>query len=306
MKKIMYTVIFVVLFFSMSSCNKTEQEIVFLRNERINTIKESSFIENIKNLNLNFKEVILKSDEEFNNYLSDILKSKKISNKTFIVSEEFYRNEIIDNNLIQINGNKDGNYNLSIYQKDLVYLLGVISGMVTKTNNVAVIYSSNFKDYPEYMLSFIAGIKMVNLRAYDSLLNGVNTFNTADLSEENKSSSIVSFIEDNKSDVFLYLDKGILENLSVILDQKEKTIFSLNDFVENDYLKVSYVYDDVTNKSFDSGNYVLSLMNNTINVDLTNLPEEVKLVAENTLSKIMSGNIYIPSNLNELKEILVR
>lgn len=306
MKKIVYIVIFGVLFFSMSSCNKTEQEVIFLKNENLSSIGESSFIDNIKNSNFKFEEVILRSDEEFTTYLNSILKSNKKSNKTFIVSEKFSNNGIIDSNLIQINGNKEGNSNLNIYQKDLVYLFGVISGMITKSNNVSVIYSNKFEDYKEYMLSFIAGVKTVNLRAYDLLLNGVNTLNTADFSDEEKRVNISNFVKNNKSDVVLYLDVNISENLKDILEEKSKTIFSLYEFIENDYLKISYIYDDIINKNFSSENYDLSLMNNTIKIDFTNLPDELKLVGENSLRKIMDGNLYIPSNLDELKGMLIR
>lgn len=305
MKKIIYIVIFGVLFFSMNSCKNTEREVVFLRNEVLSTIEESSFISNIKNLDLKFKEIILNNQEEFNEYVSGISNSKKNLNQTFIVSEVFSDNEIINSDLIYINGNREGNSNLEIDQRDLIYLFGVVSGMITKSNNVSVIYSSGFKDFSEYLLSFIAGVKTVNLRAYDSLLNGENVLNTFEFKDEEKKVNINNFIENNKSDVILYLDEDIIENLGGVLEEKIKTIFSLYEFIDNDYLKISYFYDDIINKNIDSKNYILSLSNNNISINFEGLPEEVRLVAEGNLNKIIEGNMYIPSNLNELKGMLI-
>lgn len=305
MKKIIYIVIFGVLFFSMNSCKNTEREVVFLRNEVLSTIEESSFISNIKNLDLKFKEIILNNQEEFNEYVSGISNSKKNLNQTFIVSEVFSDNEIVNSDLIYVNGNREGNSNLEIDQRDLIYLFGVVSGMITKSNNVSVIYSSGFKDFPEYLLSFIAGVKTVNLRAYDSLLNGENVLNTFEFKDEEKKVNINNFIDNNKSDVILYLDEDIIENLGGVLEGKIKTIFSLYEFIDNDYLKISYFYDDIVNKNIDSKNYILSLSNNNISINFEGLPEEVRLVAEGNLNKIIEGNIYIPSNLNELKGMLI-
>lgn len=306
MKKIIYMVIFGVLFFIMNSCNNVEQEVIFLRGDVLNTIGESSLIDNIKNSNLKFKEVILRSGEEFDKYLSGIQNSRKGLNQTFIVSESFSNNEIINSDFIQLYGNREGGYNLNIYQKDLVYLFGIVSGMITKSNNVSIIYSSNFKDFPEYLLSFIAGIKTVNLRAYDLILNGVNTLNTFGFNEDEKKVNINNFIKNNKSDVIFYLDDNIVENLSDTLDEKTKTIFSLYDFIDNDYLKISYGYDDIINKNSNSGNYILSLVNNTININFDNLPEEVRLVVEGNFNRIMDEDIHIPSSLSELKNMLIR
>ena len=47
MKKI-YVVIFVILLFSMKSCISTEHEVIFLRNEKLSTIRESSLINSIQ------------------------------------------------------------------------------------------------------------------------------------------------------------------------------------------------------------------------------------------------------------------
>ena len=61
MKKI-YVVIFVILLFSMKYGISTEHEVIFLRNEKLSTIRESSLINSIQDSKFKFKSVVLKRE----------------------------------------------------------------------------------------------------------------------------------------------------------------------------------------------------------------------------------------------------
>lgn len=311
MKKI-YVVIFVILFFSMKSCRSTEHEVIFLRNEKLSTIRESSFINSIQNSNFKFKSVVLNSEEEFGEYVKENLESKKIRNKTFVISEEFLNfeninDESIYSNLVYINGVEEGKINLKIDQRHLSYIFGVISGMLTRTNNVAIIYESELKDSFENVLSFIAGIKNVNLRAYDLLLNGENVLNLNSLSEEDNILNLESFIKNNKSDLIFYLDNQFINNAVNISKEVSKNLFTLNEFQEELFVSVSYLYEDIFSEIISSngefGTYSVNILDNTININIDSLPEEINQVVRNILDRMKNGNITFPSTWEELKSI---
>lgn len=311
MKKI-YVVIFVILLFSMKSCRSTEHEVIFLRNEKLSTIRESSFINSIQNSNFKFKSVVLNSEEEFGEYVKQNLESKKIRNKTFVISEEFLNfeninDESIYSNLVYINGVEEGKINLKIDQRHLSYIFGVISGMLTRTNNVAIIYESELKDSFENVLSFIAGIKNVNLRAYDLLLNGENVLNLNSLSEEDNILNLESFIKNNKSDLIFYLDNQFINNAVNISKEVSKNLFTLNEFQEELFVSVSYLYEDILSEIISSngefGTYSVNILDNTININIDSLPEEINQVVRNILDRMKNGNITFPSTWEELKSI---
>ena len=311
MKKI-YVVIFVILLFSMKSCISTEHEVIFLRNEKLSTIRESSLINSIQDSKFKFKSVVLNSEEEFGEYVKENLESKKIRSKTFIISEEFsnlvnINDESIYSNLVYINGVEEGRINLKIDQRHLSYIFGVISGMLTRTNNVAIIYESELKDSFENVLSFVAGVKNVNLRAYDLLLNGENVLNLNSSSEEDKILNLESFIKNNKSDVIFYLDNQIIDNAVNISEEVSKTLFTLNEFQEELFVSVSYLYEDILSGIISSNvefrTYNVNILDNTIDINIDNLPEEINQVVRNTLDRMKNGNVTFPSTWEELKII---
>lgn len=311
MKKI-YVVIFVILLFSMKSCRSTEHEVIFLRNEKLSTIRESSLINSIQNSNFKFKSVVLNGEEEFDEYVNENLESKKIKNKTFIISEEFsnfinINDESIYSNLVYINSIEEGKINLKIDQRHLSYILGVISGMLTRTNNVAIIYESELKDSFENVLSFIVGVKSVNLRAYDLLLNGENVLNLNSLLEEDKILNLENFIKNNKSDLILYLDNQLIDNVVNISEEVSKTLFTLNEFQEELFISVSYLYEDIFSEIIGSngefGTYSVNILDNTIDINIDSLPEEINQVVRNVLDRMKDGNIIFPSTWEELKII---
>lgn len=311
MKKI-YVVIFVILLFGMKSCISTEHEVIFLRNEKLSTIRESSLINSIQDSKFKFKSVVLNSEEEFGEYVKENLESKKIGNKTFIISEEFsnlvnINDESIYSNLVYINGVEESRINLKIDQIHLSYIFGVISGMLTRTNNVAIIYESELKDCFENVLSFVAGVKNVNLRAYDLLLNGENVLNLNSLSEEDKISNLESFIKNSKSDLIFYLDNQLINNAVNISEEVSKTLFTLNEFQEELFVSGSYLYEDILSEIISSNGefrtYNINILDNTIDINIEGLPEEINQVVRNILDRMKNGNITFPSTWEELKSI---
>lgn len=311
MKKI-YVVIFVILLFIMKSCISTEHEVIFLRNEKLSTIRESSLINSIQDSKFKFKSVVLNSEEEFDEYVKENLESKKIRNKTFIISEEFLNfvninDEFIYSNLVYINGVEESRINLKIDQRHLSYIFGVISGMLTRTNNVAIIYESELNDSFENVLSFVAGVKNVNLRAYDLLLNGENVLNLNSLLEEDKISNLESFIKNTKSDLIFYLDNQLINNAVNISEEVSKTLFTLNDFQEELFLSGSYLYEDILSEIISSNGevktYNVNILDSTIDINIESLPEEINQVVRNILDRMKNGNITFPSTWEELKSI---
>lgn len=300
MKKI-YFVVLLILILSVKSCKSTNEEILFLRTKTINTISEGTFINSMEKSNYNLKEVMFDNEEEFKNYIHESMEMKKLSSKKKIASGEFSKTGATLKNLVYINPQEMGLSSLNIDQKGLSYIFGLISGMVSRTNSVSIVYSKNLRDSNENILAFLSGIKKVNLRAYDLIRSGENVLDTSLLEGDNISSQTQEFLNKTKSDIVFYLS----DNQNIIDNLKSTTVFTLNEFYENGYLKFSYDYENLIKNLFkgneDFKKYDLSIFSGNISINTEHLPSEVKNIVDNALNNIKQGILKIPSNLDELK-----
>lgn len=303
MKKI-YVVILLILIFSMKSCGNTVQEIIFLRGKTINTVIENSFLNSMENskFKFKFKEIIFENNEEFKDYIMKKLESKKKSKQKNIISSEFLSNDFLNPNLFYINSNNENLYGINIDQGYLSYVFGIISGMVSRSNSVSIVYSSDLKDSINQIIYFMSGLKKVNLRAYDLICNNENVFDLSKILNEN---NIQELLNNSKSDVVFYLNGNDKNSLIESLRSSAETVFTLNEFDENGYLKISYDYESVFRDLFRNDEsvkkYNLSISQGTININTDNLPDEVKNIVNEVLNKIMRGMVKLPSNFEELK-----
>lgn len=281
------------------------QEIMFLRGKIVNTISENSFLNSMKNSNFKFKELIFENDDEFRDYIENKMESKKISNRKNIISSEFLNSDYLNSDLFYINSNNENVYGINIEQSYLSYVFGIVSGMISRSNSVSIIYSGNLTDSSNQIISFMSGLKKVNLRAYDLICNNENIFDLSKVSDEDILNRVQKFLDNSQSDVVFCLDENGKNDIIEELRSSMRTVFTLNEFDENGYLKISYGYENLFKKLFeDNGNvkkYNLSISNNTINVNTDNLPDEVRNIVNLVLDKIISGMISIPSNFEELK-----
>ncbi len=304
MKKI-FVLIFLILILSIKSCASAEKQVIFIRGDKLNAIGEISFLNVIKDSNVNFKEIILKNEEEFSNYVEANLNSKSGKDKLFIVSSIF-SNVLLNesySNLVYINGNKDDVVDFRIDQRCVSYIFGVISGMLTRTNEISIVYSDDMQDSFDNVLAFILGVKNVNPRAYDMLKSYENVLDIDSLGEvENIVSAIIDFMDSNNSDIVFYLDNEFLNNVYDIFEDNMKSIVTLERFGENIFLNIKYKYDEVIEDVFKgrTKTYFISLVGGLINIDLKNLPEDVRDVTQNSLSEVFNNSIIFPTSMKEL------
>lgn len=308
----LYAVVFVLLVFIMNSCNASKQEVVFVRNEKFATIKESTFEDSVKSYDseIDLESVIVNTKEEFLTYLENVSKSKR-KKKTFVVSERF--SDVLDNeefkdfNLVVLGGNSDGEINLNVDQRHISYLFGVINGMMTRTNSVMLIYSNELKDSYENALSFMAGVKRVNLRAFDSLANNRNVLDLSSVEKEKMKSALNDFVRNNNSDMIFYISDDLSEEILNLSNELNKELFTLSDLGNNLLGGVSYdyknIFKDVLNGGNKDNNYLVNILNKNVSINLDKLPQEIKNICENVLDEMIDGKIKFPENLNELKRI---
>lgn len=264
MKKL-YVAILMLLMFAISSCSFTKDKVVYIHDNSFKSLREENFINNVMELDVGFEDVSLGSDEEFLNYINEM--SEKKNKSLYVISERFENLDVsgyLDNYIYLNNDINDNMRNLTIDQTKINYLLGIISGMYTRTNNVGVLYSSKYSDLNEEFTSFIEGVKVVNPRAYDSLIDGVNTLDVDSVDEN----GIEDFMKNNKSDVIFNLS-----SLEVTNDEK---IVLTNGIKDEEFINIFYDYDTVIGdiQKNNSEDYVIDITNN-VNVNLTNFPEEI-------------------------------
>lgn len=306
MKKI-YVLIFVILILGIKSCTNAEREIVFIRGEKLNAIGEVSFLNDIKNSDFNLEEIILPNDEEFLKYVEENLESKKNKNKLFVVSDLFSQSlegeKFNDNRLVYINSGRDDVFDLRIDQRYVSYIFGIVSGMATRSNNISIIYSGELESSFDNVLAFIFGVKMVNPRVYDILKNGDNILDLSSINEEEISSKILEFISGRNSDIIFNLDYERVDEISNIVEENGKSVISLDGFEENIFLDIDYKYEEIINDIF-KGNvktYFVNPLDNSIEINFDKLPDEIRNKVEMNLNKLMSGNINLPMNMEELR-----
>ena len=311
MKKL-YAVMFILLVFSMSSCSGAKQEVVFVRNEKFATIKESTFEDSVKSddSEINLENVIVNTKEEFLKYFENVSKSKR-RKKTFVVSELF--SDAIDNeefkdfNLVILGGDNDDEINLNVDQRHISYLFGVISGMMTRTNSVMLIYSNELKDSYENALSFMAGGKKVNLRAFDSLYNNRNVLDLSSIEKDKMESTLDDFVRNNNSDTIFYISDDLSEKILSLSSELNKELFTLSEWGNNLLGGVSYdyknIFKDVLNGNNKESNYLVDILNKNVSINLDKLPQEVRDICESVLTEMVDGKINFPTTLDELKGI---
>ena len=284
------------IFAVITSCSKSKYQILFIRGKEAYSLGENLFEEYLRNLDFEFDSVILNNEEEFLEYLSSINQSK-IKDNIFVISEKFsnsdIENEFNNSNYVYINGVLENRNNLKIDTKYVSYLLGAVSGMVTRSNSVSVIYSDTLKDYDENFSYYAEGIRRVNLRAYDLILNNENVLNLS-LSAD-KVLDLKNFLESNSSDVVFYLGDNSIE----VFDDSLKMVFTLNKSINNSFIDIFYDYGSVFEEIIKNLNtdfykdYVISIKNNNISFNLDNLPLEIAEIFDNILSEILSGNLEL-------------
>lgn len=307
MKKIFIAFFGIILFVSLSACKSKKHEIILVQDEKIETLAEKSMLEDIredKELSFDFKNVKVSNQEGLNDYLKEFSNSKDKSNKTFIISEALntISDEFKDYNIVYVNKNGENNRTINIDQTHISYLYGIISGMLTRTNEVSVIYSKDILDSSKNMFAFISGVKNVNLRAYDYLSVGKNIFDVSEINGDEREAAIENFIKNNKSDVIFYLNHTFNENISNIFEQSSKLIFTLNEH-SDPYVKVTYAYEDILQNivNNDQKLNIVSFLNDTISMDISNLPEEVQNILGEYIQSIKSNGITFPNSFEELK-----
>ncbi len=310
MKKL-YVVIFMILCFSLSSC-KSKQEVVFVHNEKFATIKEMTFADSVdkEDSSIELENVIVNTKEEFLDYFESISKSKR-KNKTFVISELFSdvlnNRELEDFNFVILGGDNDREINLNVDQRHISYLLGVISGMMTRSNSVMIVYSNDLKDSYENALSFMAGVKRVNLRVYDSLINNRNVLDLSSIEVEKQKSSLDEFVKNNNSDIIFYLSDNLKDEILSLSEDLNKELFTLNNWGNKLIGGISYdyktIFKDVLNSKNKDNNYLVNILNQNVSINLEKLPQEVRNICENILSEMVDSKIIFPATLEELKSI---
>lgn len=264
MKKI-YVAILILLIFTISSCSFTNDKIVYIHDNSFKVLSEENFKNNVMDLDVSFEDISLNSDEEFLKYFDDL--PNKGRNTLFVISERFKEIDVsnILDNYVYLNNDANQNVNnITIDLTEINYLLGIISGLFTRTNSVAILYSSQYRDLNEEFISFIEGVKLVNPRAYDSLIDGYNTLDVDSVDEN----GINNFINDNGSDIIF--------NLSSLNINHENKLILTNSIKNEEFISILYDYNTIIGdiRKNSSKNYVIDITNN-VDINLIDFPEEV-------------------------------
>lgn len=275
----LYVFIFMAIFLIMSSCSPNGYDVIYVHSDEFKTLAEENFKYNMEKLLDNFKVLNVSNDEKFIQYFNELSNEQKNNKNIFVISERFSNIDISDkiSNLIYINGKNIDANNLIIDQKSVSYLLGVISGLVTRKNSISILYMEDYADHKEIIDAFIAGVKEVNLRAYDMLSNLENVkCITSDNKEE-----IEEFIK-GSSDIIFNLSKE-----DIVVD--DKFLFDLNmDDISENLIAILYDYENFKYmvESGEIKTHSISIYDKSIEFNLNNLPEEVVSIFNKYLNNI--------------------
>lgn len=198
---------------------------------------------------------------------------------------------------------------LMFSQNEASYLVGIVAGMMTKTNTVGYVQGMVSDSMNQFGCGYIAGVKAANPDAT------VLQFNVAAFDNPTQGSIAAKDMITNGADVIYHAaggsGNGVIETcktegvyaIGVDTDQSplapETVITSAMKRVDTASQDISLA---VLNGTFTPGVHLYSLENGGVDLAPTRdlLPEEVIAAVEDAKAKIIAGEVTVPSTPEEL------
>lgn len=282
-----------------------------------------------EDFNIDVQVLEPKQESDFQPYMDRISKSSdlvvavgyKLKDAVDKVSKQ---NESVKYVLVDDVSDGKNVHNVTFKEEEGSFLVGVLAGLVTKTNKVGFIGGSDSPLIRKFESGFIAGVKSVNPEAGKLLEEGITSKYAGNFSDVSKGYEIAKSLYSDGVDIIYHAAGGVgigmfraakeTGNLAIGVDQDQSvSIPEYKDVIVTSVVKnlPNAIYDilkDAVNDSFEAGTSKLGLKENGVY-----LPENTKDKVSSEViekvneykGKIISGEILVPKTIEELKEFTI-
>lgn len=197
---------------------------------------------------------------------------------------------------------------LMFSQQEASYLVGIVAGMMTETNNVGYVQGMVSDNMNLFGIGYISGVKSVNPDCTIQQRNA-NSFGDAAVG-----STIAVDMITNGADVIYHAAGGTgggvisacqQEGIYAIGVDSDQSHIAPETVITSAMKRVDVACQDISlavlNDEFTGGVHQYSLANNGVGIAPTQdlLPEDVIAAVNDAMAKIASGEIVVPSTVEE-------
>ena len=200
---------------------------------------------------------------------------------------------------------------LMFSQQEASYLVGIVAGMMTKTNTVGYVQGMYSDSMNLFGIGYIAGVKSVNADAT------ILQYNANSFSDSTIGSAAATDMITNGADVIYHAaggtGNGVIEacktnGIYAIGVDTDQSPLAPETVITSAMKRVDVAAQDISlavlNDEFVSGVHLYSLANGGVDLAPTRdlLPEDVIAAVEAAKADIIAGNVVVPSSVEELGE----
>ncbi|MCM1988445.1 BMP family lipoprotein [Oceanirhabdus seepicola] len=344
MKKVYILLLTIIVFMTMISCdsksgeNNAKNKMI---NHKIGVLLEQGNMDNQKiidtlnkgkeNLNVNYDAVICAEDEEYEKNIESFAKGNysliigtsqecrwsiekmaiKYPNIKFLIIDS-----VIDSDNVQ---------SIIFKENEGAYLLGIIAGMTSDTNEIAFIGGKNISLINQLEIGFASGVYSVNKEAGIKLIKKDNVEYLNSFIDVNKAYRITDNFINKSCDIIYTATRGAkLGVYTCVNERKEKgkDIFIIGESIENEDLKTDFkglniatlekkidsvIYsaiEELSKNEFSTGKiYQIGIIDEGIDIKNSKnviIKDEIVNIINEKKKNIINGNITVPDNYEEL------
>ncbi len=200
---------------------------------------------------------------------------------------------------------------LMFSQQEASYLVGIVAGMMTKTNTVGYVQGMYSDSMNLFGIGYIAGVKSVNADAT------ILQYNANSFADSTIGSAAATDMITNGADVIYHAaggtGNGVIEacktnGIYAIGVDTDQSPLAPETVITSAMKRVDVAAQDISlavlNGEFASGVHLYSLANGGVDLAPTRdlLPEDVIAAVEAAKADIIAGNVVVPSSVAELGE----
>ena len=346
MKKVYVLILIIIISITTISCKRGSDSVENKGEEyKVGVLLEVDNMENEKifdalnkgkeNLKVNYDAVVCAEDEEYEKNIEIFAKG----NYSLIIGTSQESRWSIEKMAIKYPNTKfliidsvidsDNVQSVIFKENQGAYLLGIIAGMTSSTNEIAFIGGKDIHLINQLEIGFASGVYSVNKEAGIKLIKKDNVEYLNSFIDVNKAYRITQNFINKNCDIIYTATKGATLGVYTYVNeqkQKGKDIFIFGENIENEDLKTEFkgltiatiekkidnvIYsaiEELTKNEFITGKiYQMGVVDEGIDIKNSKnviIKDEIVNIIDQKKKNIINGNIVVPSNYEELlKEI---
>ncbi len=344
MKKVYLLILIIIVSITTISCESGENKIKNeSENYKIGVLMDAGNIDNEKivealnkgkeDFKVNYDLVVCADDEEYEKNIKVFAKGNysliigtsqecrwsiekmalKYPQKKFLIIDS-----VIDSDNVQ---------SIIFKENEGAYLLGLIAGMTSSTNEIAFIGGKDILPINQLEIGFVAGVYSVNKEAGIKLIKKDNAEYLNSFIDVNNAYKITQRFINKNCDIIYAATGGATFGVYTCVNEKKekgKDVFIIGENIGNEDLKTEFkgmnlatlekksdnviysVIEELSKNQFSTGAiYEIGIIDEGIDIKNNmngNIKDEISNIINENKKNIINGNIVVPSTYEELKK----